>query len=112
MLQTTQLRWISKVAYHLLELVVVVLIIVLVIELSGVQFGLKPYVRFKNRTSEEREFDLKSVISDQNYTPLISITTLLHPFRNIHLGIKVAKFATQWLSLPSTFRQFYWSLEI
>ena len=86
MLQKTQLWWISKVAYHLLELVVVVLITVLAIELSGVQFGVKPYVRFQNRTSEQREFDLKSMISDQNYTPLISIATLLHPFRNIHLG--------------------------
>ena len=45
------------------------------------QFGLKSYAWFKNRTSAQREFDLKSQ-SDQNCTPLSSITTLLHPFWN------------------------------
>ena len=32
----------------------------MVIELSGVQFGLKSDVRFQNRTSAQRKFDLKS----------------------------------------------------
>ena len=32
----------------------------MVIELSGEQFGLKSYACFKNRTSSQREFDLKS----------------------------------------------------
>ena len=31
----------------------------MVIELSGVQFGLKSYAWFQNRTSMQREFDLK-----------------------------------------------------
>ena len=31
----------------------------MVIELSGVQFGLKLYAWFQNRTSAQREFDLK-----------------------------------------------------
>ena len=34
----------------------------MVIELSGVQFGLKSYVRFQNRTSAQCEFDLKSQV--------------------------------------------------
>ena len=33
---------------------------VMVIELSGVQFGLKSYVWFQNRTNAQREFDLKA----------------------------------------------------
>ena len=31
----------------------------MVIELSGVQFGLKSYAWFQNRTSAQREFDLE-----------------------------------------------------
>ena len=31
----------------------------MVIELSGVQFGLKSYTWFQNQTSAQREFDLK-----------------------------------------------------
>ena len=56
---------------------------IMVIELSGVQFGLNSYARFQNQTSAQLEFDLKShasMISDQNCTPLSSIATLLHPF--------------------------------
>ena len=34
----------------------------MVIELSGVQFGLKSYALFQNRTSAQREFDLKSQV--------------------------------------------------
>ena len=37
----------------------------MVIELSGEQFGLKSYACFKNRTSSQREFDLKSQVSPQ-----------------------------------------------
>ena len=44
----------------------------MVIELSGVQFGLKLYTWF----------EITSMISDQNCTTQGSITTLLHPFRN------------------------------
>ena len=34
----------------------------MVIELSGVQFGLKSYAWFQNRSSAQREFDLKSQV--------------------------------------------------
>ena len=34
----------------------------MVIELSGVQFGLKSYASFQNWTSAQREFDLKSQV--------------------------------------------------
>ena len=34
----------------------------MVIELSGVQFGLKSYARFQNLTSVQREFYLKSQV--------------------------------------------------
>ena len=51
----------------------------MVIELSGVQFGLKSCAWFQNRTSAQREFDL---ISDQNCTALSSITALLNLFWN------------------------------
>ena len=37
----------------------------MVIELSGVQFGLKSYVWFQNRTSAQRKFDLKSQVWSQ-----------------------------------------------
>ena len=37
-------------------------IMVLIIELSGVKFGMKSYPLFQNRTSAEREFDLKSQV--------------------------------------------------
>ena len=35
---------------------------IMVIELSGVQFGLKSYTWFQNQTSAQREFDLKSQV--------------------------------------------------
>ena len=34
----------------------------MLIELSGVQFGPKSYVWFQNRTSTQRDFDLKSQV--------------------------------------------------
>ena len=39
----------------------------MVIELSGVQFGLKSYAWFQNQTSAQREFEFEitSMISDQ-----------------------------------------------
>ena len=37
----------------------------MLIELSGVQFGLKSYVWFQNRTSTQRDFDLKSQVRFQ-----------------------------------------------
>ena len=50
----------------------------MVIQLSGVKFGLKEYAWFQNPTSAKREFDLKwqSMISDQNCTTRSSIATL------------------------------------
>ena len=47
--------------------------LIMVIELSGVQFGLKSYVWF---------FEITSMISEQNCTSLSSVTTLLNPFWN------------------------------
>ena len=35
----------------------------MVIKLSGEQFGLKSYARFQNRTSSQRQLDLKSQVS-------------------------------------------------
>ena len=47
----------------------------MVIELSGVQFGLKS----NERTARVR-FEITSMISDQNCMTRSSITTLLQPF--------------------------------
>ena len=49
----------------------------MVMELSGVQFGLKSYARFQNQTSTQREFDLKSQVS-----------AIQLPLYYIHLEIK------------------------
>ena len=55
----------------------------MVIELGGVQFGLKSNVWFQNQISAQYEIDLKSsMISDQNCMTWSSITTLLQPFWN------------------------------
>ena len=51
----------------------------MVTELSGVQFGLKPYTWFE---IVRVWIEITSVISDQNCTTQSSITTLLQPFRN------------------------------
>ena len=53
---------------------------IMVIELSGVQFGLKSYAWFRN--CARLRFEITSMISDQNCTTRSSITTLLHPFWN------------------------------
>ena len=39
----------------------------MVIELSGVQFGLKSYAWFQNQTSAQREFDMKSQVWFQTW---------------------------------------------
>ena len=39
----------------------------MVIELSGVQFGLKSYARFQNQTSAQHEFNLKSQVHDAKF---------------------------------------------
>ena len=43
----------------------VYLYFIMVIKLSGVQLGLKSYAWLQNRTSVQREFDLKSQVSFQ-----------------------------------------------
>ena len=54
----------------------------MVIELSGVQFGLKSYTWFQSQTGAQGEFDLKSQVWFQTKIarPEVQITTLLHPF--------------------------------
>ena len=49
----------------LLQLGPNVITFIMVIELSGVQFGLKSYAWFQNWTSAQREFDLKSQVRFQ-----------------------------------------------
>ena len=55
--------------------------LIMVIELSGVQFGPKSYVIFQNG-HKFNYFEITSMISDQNCMIRSSITPLLHPFRN------------------------------
>ena len=59
----------------------------MIIELSGVQFGLKSYAWF----------EITSMISDQNSMIRVSITTFLHPFWNcsntgLQAGLKLNSF--------------------
>ena len=67
---------------------------ILVIELSGVQFGLKWYAWFQNRRSAQRESDLKSQVwfQTKNCTTQSSITTLLHLFGNHRVLLSILIF--------------------
>ena len=57
----------------------------MVIELSGVKFGLKSYVWFQNQTSvQQREFDLKSQVWFQTK---IARHKVQLPFYYIHFEI-------------------------
>ena len=57
------------------------IVFIMVIELGGVQFGLKSYSRdFKIERAAGVRFEIANMISDQNCTTRSSITTLLHPF--------------------------------
>ena len=56
----------------------------MVIELSGVQFGLKSYVWFENWTSMQREFDLKSQVWFQTKIALHEVQL---PLYYIHFEI-------------------------
>ena len=57
--------------------------LIMVIELSGVQFGLKSYAWFQNRTSAQRKFDLKSQVWSQTKIARHEVQLqLLHPFWN------------------------------
>ena len=56
----------------------------MVIELSGVQFGLKSYAWFQNRASTQREFDLKSRVCFQ---PKIARHKVQLPLNYIHFEI-------------------------
>ena len=50
----------------------------MVIELSGVQFGLRLYAWFQNRTSAQREFDLKSEVWFETKIALHSVQLPLY----------------------------------
>ena len=52
--------------------------LIMVIELSGVQFGLKSYAWFQNRTSAQREFDLTSQVWFQTKIALHSVQLPLY----------------------------------
>ena len=56
----------------------------MVIELSGVQFGLKPLcvISKSNECTAPVQFEITNMISDKNCTTRSSITTLLHPIGN------------------------------
>ena len=56
----------------------------MVIELSGVQFGLKSYAWFQNRTSAQPEFDLKSQVWSETKIALHSVQL---PLYYIHFEI-------------------------
>ena len=60
----------------------------MVIELSGVQFGLKSYEWFQNRTSAKRVFDLKSQVWFQTK---IAQHEYQLPLYYIHLEITIAE---------------------
>ena len=57
--------------------------IIMVIELSGVQFGLKSCAWFQNQTSMQREFDLKS----QEYQTKLAQPEVQLPLYYIHFEI-------------------------
>ena len=73
----------------------------MVIELRGVQFGLKSYARFQNRMSEQREFDLNSHVWFQtkfNRHFIRSIMKLFNLMANLpNNGFFVIHFPTIWL---------------
>ena len=56
----------------------------MVIELRGVQFGLKSYTWFQNQTSAQREFDLKSQVWFQTKIVQHEVQLLLY---HIHFEI-------------------------
>ena len=58
-----------------------------VIELSGVQFGLKWCAWFQNECAARVWFEVTSMIWDQNCTKSSSIITLLHPFWNCKIQL-------------------------
>ena len=81
----------------------------MVIELSGVQFGLKSYAWFQNQTSAQHEFDLKSQVWFQTkiarpevQLPLYYIHFEITQFNSLNTRTtsqeqqKNAKFAKQW----------------
>ena len=73
-----------------------------VIELSGVQFGLKWCAWFQNECAARVWFEVTSMIWDQNCTKSSSIITLLHPFWNCKIQLlKYRIFKSELI--------FYWS---
>ena len=83
----------------------------MVIALSGVQFGLKSYAWFQNRTSMQRKFDLKSQVWLQtkiawpefirsilkSHNLIAQIQELQDLGQYQYLLNQVATFAKQWL---------------
>ena len=65
---------------------------IMVIELSGVQFGLKSYTWFQNRTSAQRGGDLKS----QTKILRLEVQLLFDKIRLKSHNL-IAKFAKRWL---------------
>ena len=101
---------------------------IMVIELSGVQFGLKSYAWFQNWTSAQCEFNLKSQVWFQTkiarhevQLPLYYIHFEIAQIQDLNSSIfweekirvletKVAKFAT-WSFMSFIFLQFDWLLK-
>ena len=89
--------------------------LIMVIAMSGVQFGLKLYALFQNQTSTKREFDLKSQVwlQTQLHNPKFNyhftrsilkshnLTAQIQELQDFgqyqYLLNQVAKFAKQWL---------------
>ena len=59
---TSVINYLSLIIYNCNKLNKMAYTFIMVIELSGVQFGLKSCACFQNRTSAQREFDLKSQV--------------------------------------------------
>ena len=68
----------------------------MVIELSGVQFGLKSYVWFQNGTSAQRELDLKSQVWFQ---PKLHSTQFNYHYKSGEIYIISDEFAIQNVDL-------------
>ena len=82
-----------------------IIYLIMVIEPSGVQFGLKSYVSFESRTSAQVRFEISSMISDQNCTTRSNFHFIRSIMKSHNL---IAKFAKQWLRLSFDTLQWDW----
>ena len=57
----------------------------MIIELSGVQFGLKSYAWFQNRTTAQREFDLTKIARPEVQYHFIRSILKSHNFMALNL---------------------------